>query len=128
MIGGLVDDSVKKDTSRVFSDQSGLRTARLPIAENMARGTGTFKQVSDIPIIIISGDILIIIFAFKHIFTDNIVMIIAFNQVLTVNQVFDTLLKFHETADWAVALAANVPLKTGFVLKEAIVTDNPQGK
>ena len=114
-----MDDSVKKDTSRVFSAQSGLRTARLPIAENMQRGIGTFKQV-------INGDILIIIIvAFKHIFT---VIIIAFNQVLTVNQVFDTLLKFNETADWAVALAANVPPKTGFVLKESIVTDNPQGE
>ena len=122
MIGGLVDDSVKKDTSRVFSDQSGLQTARLPIAENMQRGIGTFKQV-------INGDILIIVIvAFKHIFTGNVVIIIAFNQVLTVNQVFDTLLKFHETADWAVALAANVPPKTGFVLKESIVTDNPEGE
>ncbi|KFM61139.1 tRNA-dihydrouridine(16/17) synthase [NAD(P)(+)]-like protein, partial [Stegodyphus mimosarum] len=34
--------------------------------------------------------------------------------VLTVNQVFDILLKYHETKDWTEALSCNVPSRKGF--------------
>ena len=82
IIGGLVDDSVRKDTSRQFSQAVGINTARLPIPEHMERAeTGTFKQI------------------------------------LTINQVFDVLLDFHENGDWRTALEKNIPPKTGFILK-----------
>jgi len=82
VIGGLVDDSVKKNTSKVFSEQSNLQTGRLPIEEYMTRGeTGTYKQI------------------------------------LTINQVFDILLQYHESGSWVSALHRNIPPKTGFVLK-----------
>ena len=46
IIGGLVDDSVKKDTSKAFSCQLKLQTGRLPIDEFMARAeTGSYKQI-----------------------------------------------------------------------------------
>jgi len=83
IIGGLVDDSVKKNTSSLYSYQVKISTARLPIPEYMTRSeTGSYKQI------------------------------------LTINQVFDILLKFHETLDWKTALSLNIPLKTGFVLKD----------
>jgi len=41
-----------------------------------------------------------------------------FKQILTVNQVFDILLKFQETKSWPEALVAGVPKRTGFVLKQ----------
>lgn len=83
IIGGLVDDSVKKNTSTVYSEQVKIVTGRLPIPEYMSRSeTGSFKQI------------------------------------LTINQVFDIMLKYQETLDWKTALSQNVPLKTGFVLKD----------
>jgi len=46
IIGGLVDDSVKKDTSREFSLEARLTTARLPIPEWMVRREGgSYKQI-----------------------------------------------------------------------------------
>jgi len=52
----------------------------------------------------------------------------SFKQILTVNQIFEILLKFYETKDWRVALAAGVPNKTGFVLKPLSEPDllNPE--
>jgi len=41
-----------------------------------------------------------------------------YKQILTINQIFEILLKFHETGDWRLALGAGVPPKTGFVLKQ----------
>lgn len=82
IIGGLVDDSVRKDTSSRYSKSVGIKTARLPIAEHMKKAeTGSFKQI------------------------------------LTVNQVFDILLSFHETNDWRTALEKHIPSRTGFILK-----------
>ena len=83
VIGGLVDDSVKKNTSQLFCDHLNITTAKLPIEDFMSRSEsgGTFKQI------------------------------------LTINQVFDTLLNFHQTKDWATALSENIPPKTGFVIK-----------
>ena len=83
VIGGLVDDSVKKNTSQLFCDHVNITTAKLPIEDFMSRSEsgGTFKQI------------------------------------LTINQVFDTLLNFHQTKDWATALSENIPPKTGFVIK-----------
>ena len=82
IIGGLVDDSVKKDTSSQYSRSLGIKTARLPITEFMKRAeAGSFKQI------------------------------------LTINQVFDVLLSFHETDDWRTALQKHIPPRTGFILK-----------
>jgi tRNA (guanine9-N1)-methyltransferase len=82
VIGGLVDDSVKKNTSFQFSKEQNVRTCRLPITDHMKRQeTGSYKQI------------------------------------LTINQVFDVLLTFHETNSWNKALGTHVPAKTGFVLK-----------
>ena len=39
-------------------------------------------------------------------------------QILTINQVFDILLAFYETADWRLALSRGVPPRTGFVIDE----------
>ena len=84
VIGGLVDDSVKKSTSQTFCDHVNIRTAKLPIEDFMSR--------SD------SGG--------------------SFKQILTINQVFDILLNFYQTKDWAIALSQNIPPKTGFVVKK----------
>ena len=83
VIGGLVDDSVKKNTSHLYCEAASLKTARLPIPELMSRseGGGSFKQI------------------------------------LTINQVFDILLHFHQERDWKSALSKHVPAKTGFVVK-----------
>jgi len=40
-----------------------------------------------------------------------------FKQILTVNQVFDILLKYQETKSWPEALKVGVPPRTGFVCK-----------
>lgn len=46
VIGGLVDISVKKNTSSTFSHESGLTSYRLPIAKYLSRNTaGSFKQI-----------------------------------------------------------------------------------
>ena len=46
VIGGLVDDSVKKNTSSRYSESVGIKTARLPITNYMKRAeTGSFKQI-----------------------------------------------------------------------------------
>jgi len=42
----------------------------------------------------------------------------SFSKVLTVNQVFDILLKFHETQDWRCALETCIPPRKGLVLKQ----------
>jgi len=42
----------------------------------------------------------------------------SFSKVLTVNQVFDILLKFHETQDWRCALESSIPSRKGLVLKQ----------
>ena len=83
VIGGLVDDSVKKNTSHLYCEAASLKTARLPIPELMSRSEkgGSFKQI------------------------------------LTINQVFDILLHFHQGRDWKSALNKHVPAKTGFVVK-----------
>jgi len=82
VIGGLVDDSVKKDTSQQYCENANISSARLPISENMSRAEkGSYKQI------------------------------------LTINQVFDILLKYHQTKDWKTALEMNVPAKTGFIVK-----------
>ncbi|XP_023335292.1 tRNA methyltransferase 10 homolog B [Eurytemora carolleeae] len=41
-----------------------------------------------------------------------------YKQILTINQIFEILLKFYETADWKQALAAGVPPRTGFIIKQ----------
>jgi len=42
----------------------------------------------------------------------------SFSNVLSVNQVFDILLKFHETQDWRCTLETCVPPRKGLVLKQ----------
>ena len=45
VIGGLVDDSVKKSTSLNFAQQHNLKTAKLPIDNYCSRIDGSFKQI-----------------------------------------------------------------------------------
>jgi len=42
----------------------------------------------------------------------------SYSNVLSVNQVFDILLKFHETQDWRCALQTCIPPRKGLVLKQ----------
>lgn len=84
VIGGLVDDSVKKDQSSSYAKSVGIKTGRLPIQEFLARGEkGNFKKI------------------------------------LTINQVFDIILKWKETGDWNEALCVGVPPKTGFIVNNS---------
>jgi len=88
VIGGLVDDSVKKQVTLNFSNQSCIQTYKLPIPLYMERKSeGSFKQI------------------------------------LTINQIFEILLKFYETEDWREALAVGVPAKTGFTPKRTASAD-----
>ena len=41
-----------------------------------------------------------------------------YKQILTINQVFDILLQYHESGSWVSALHQNIPPKNGFVLKK----------
>ena len=83
MIGGLVDDSVKKHSTLTYARTNGIKTAKLPINEYCERGdSGSFKQI------------------------------------LTINQVFEILLKKANGLDWAQALSKCLPIKTGFLAKE----------
>lgn len=43
----------------------------------------------------------------------------SFSNVLAVNQVFDILLKFHETQDWRCALETCIPPRKGLVIKRS---------
>jgi len=46
VIGGLVDDSVRKNTSTQFAEENDIRTFRLPIPEYMNKSEkGSFKQI-----------------------------------------------------------------------------------
>ena len=45
VIGGLVDDSVKKLSSLSFAKDQGLTTAKLPIDKYCSRIEGSFKQI-----------------------------------------------------------------------------------
>lgn len=83
IIGGLVDESIKKNVTQSRADVSGIQTARLPINEHMDKS------------------------AFG-----------SYNQILTVNQVFDILLAYMETRDWTVALPCGIPERKGFVIKD----------
>ncbi|XP_055948398.1 uncharacterized protein LOC129981548 [Argiope bruennichi] len=79
VIGGIVDDTVKKDLSLNHAKNFNIKTARLPIVEYLvpySANPGT--------------------------------------TVLTVNQVFDILLKYYETKDWIESLSSNVPLRKGY--------------
>ena len=83
MIGGLVDDSVKKHSTLTYAQANGIKTAKLPINEYCERAdSGSFKQI------------------------------------LTINQVFEILLKKANGLDWAQALSNCLPIKTGFLAKE----------
>lgn len=41
----------------------------------------------------------------------------SFNKILSINQIFDILLTFYETKDWAVALLAGIPKRKGFIAR-----------
>jgi len=48
----------------------------------------------------------------------------SFKQILTINQIFEILLKYYETNDWRTALGVGVPKKTGFVIKPSDVEED----
>lgn len=77
VIGGLVDDSVKKHSTLNFAKENGFKTAKLPIEEFCERKKGSFKQI------------------------------------LTIDQVFEIILKKHQGLSWSESLKI-LPLKTGF--------------
>merc|ERR1712179_619948 len=87
VLGGLVDDSVKKNTTVEFSKKHGIQTGKLPIAEHMARRRTKSEEKGKTP---------------------------SFKQILSLNQVFDILMKYFETQDWGKALSVGVPQRTGF--------------
>ncbi|GFY67567.1 tRNA methyltransferase 10 homolog B, partial [Trichonephila inaurata madagascariensis] len=79
VIGGIVDDTVKKNLSLNHAKNFNIRSARLPIPEYLAPYSSNPGAT-----------------------------------VLTVNQVFDILLKYYETKDWTEALGSHVPLRKGY--------------
>merc|ERR1712150_335038 len=79
VIGGLVDDSIKKNSSQTFAGDNRIVTARLPIDEHTT---------------VVSGN--------AHV-----------KRVLTVNQVFDILVKYKECGDWKEALSEGLPKRYG---------------
>ena len=84
VIGGLVDDSVQKDTTKTYAADNQIVTARLPIQEHCLRNSaGNYS----------------------------------FKQILTINQVFEILLKFYECKDWSIALGNVMPKRVGFIGK-----------
>lgn len=63
IIGGLIDDSVKKNTTVQFANKHNIQTARLPILEHCEKtGEGTFKQILTINQVF---DIIVTYFACK---------------------------------------------------------------
>jgi hypothetical protein len=42
----------------------------------------------------------------------------SYSSILTVNQVFDILLKYKETRDWPASLLFGIPRRKGFVARE----------
>jgi len=84
VIGGLVDDSVKKDITKTYAVGNQIVTARLPIQEHCIRNS--------------KGN---------H----------SFKQILTINQVFEIMLKYDEYKDWSIALGDAIPKRVGFVGK-----------
>jgi len=79
VIGGLVDGSIKKNSSQAFASEHNIETARLPILEHATTSSKSFVKT-----------------------------------VLTVNQVFDILMKFRECHDWREALKKGLPNRFGF--------------
>ncbi|XP_064598751.1 tRNA methyltransferase 10 homolog B-like [Liolophura sinensis] len=83
IIGGFVDESIKKNVTLSKCDSSGLCCKRLPIVEYMERQPG----------------------------------LVHYSTVLTLNQVFEILLRFSENGDWRAALSEGVPKRSGYRLK-----------
>ena len=84
VIGGLVDDSIKKNSSQTYASERDITTARLPIDKFAVKTEGSFVK-----------------------------------RVLAINQVFDILLKFHQTQRWPESLRVGLPKRFGFEIQFA---------
>ncbi|XP_066460487.1 tRNA methyltransferase 10 homolog B [Eleutherodactylus coqui] len=93
VLGGLVDESVRKKVTFQKAKANGLQTARLPIQEYMVKKENTKNFHS---------------------------------EILAINQVFDILCSYCETRSWPEALQAGVSPGKGFVLRDAILPENPR--
>ena len=97
---------MKKDTSREFSLEAGLPTARLPIPEWMVRREGgSYKQILTINQVLGQS---------------TTVLVGVLNNAM---KVFDILLDFHQTGDWRVALTSHVPAKCGWLPRPESASD-----
>jgi len=83
VIGGLVDESVRKNMTYQVCQDKNIACYKLPIE--------TYMEHS------INGG--------------------TFNQILSINQVFDILLTYMTSKDWGEALKKNVPERKGWVIK-----------
>ncbi|CAM4751625.1 unnamed protein product [Rotaria magnacalcarata] len=83
VIGGLVDESVKKNMTYQACQDKKIACYKLPIETYM-----------------------------EHSITGG-----SFNQILSINQVFDILMTYMGTKDWRQALKANIPERKGWVVK-----------
>ncbi|EDV28004.1 uncharacterized protein TRIADDRAFT_53129 [Trichoplax adhaerens] len=82
VLGGIVDESIRKRISLHYGMQCEVATCRLPIPEYMMKAEkGTY------------------------------------NQVLSINQVFDILLHFAKTGDWVESLQVGIPQRKGWIPK-----------
>jgi len=84
VIGGLVDECVKKNLTYRTCEDKNIKCYRLPIQKYMAHST--------------HGG--------------------SFNQILSINQVFDILLTYLSTKNWAVAFEKHIPSRKGWVVRK----------
>ncbi|CAF1032835.1 unnamed protein product [Rotaria sordida] len=89
VIGGLVDESVRKNMTFGVCQDKNIACYKLPIE--------TYMEHS------INGG--------------------TYNQILSINQVFDILLTYITTKDWEQALKKNIPERKGWVIKNKSDSD-----
>ncbi|UJR09220.1 hypothetical protein I4U23_013467 [Adineta vaga] len=89
VIGGLVDESVRKNMTFQVCQDKNITCYRLPIETHMEHS--------------IDGG--------------------TFNQILSINQVFDILLSYMITNDWKQTLKTHIPERKGWVIKKETEED-----
>ncbi|CAF1082738.1 unnamed protein product [Adineta steineri] len=90
VIGGLVDESVRKNMTYQSCQDKNITCCKLPIETYM-----------------------------EHSVTGG-----TFNQILSINQVFDILVTYMTTNDWGQTLKKNIPERKGWVIKNTEDSDN----